>query len=304
MQGVRFLLLGGLMSVVALIGAAMLGGGSFASAESPAVFRVTITNLSDPPTPISPGALVGHCADGAFWSRGQRSSPELELIAEVGDPGAAVAVEREDEYDGTTFVQERYTIGEVGPGQSTSVEVAFAHSCRLSTAHMLVESNDTFVGVNSLDIRQLFTGEFLEVVEVDIRAYDAGTELNTEPGSGFEGGQPDPTRGAENLDNGVATDEPISSSVEWPGTQARLTIELVETLGDADSLEAADSTGSDSTVDEPIGFPNGGSGNLITSQAGERNQRVSPLTILLAIVAGTGLAVGTFRVVRKVRQPR
>jgi len=44
----------------------------------------------------------------------------------------------------------------------------------------------------------------------DAKNYDAGTEENAALGSGFEGGQPDPSRGEENIENGVPTEEPVS----------------------------------------------------------------------------------------------
>ena len=294
------MLIGGLLGVVALVGASLLGTSNSASAMPPAVFRITLTNLADPPTPISPGALVSHCEDGAFWSRGAMASPELELIAEVGNPSAAVAVERQDSMDGVSFIQERHVIGEVGPGQSTSVEVELEFGCVLSTAHMLVESNDTFVGVNSLDIYDQLNGQDSTMVEVELRAYDAGTEMNTEPGSGFEGGQPDPTRGAANLENGVPTDEPISSSIEWPGTQATLTIELVDTLEGADDGSTADAMQDESDNADNIGFPNGGTGGLAT----QSSQGLSALTYLFGVlttvgVVGTGIALR-----RRIRQSR
>ncbi len=300
MRRVRFLLIGGLLGVVALIGAAMLGAGDSASATPSSVFRLTLTNLSDPPTPLSPGALVSHCEEGAFWSRGAMASPELELIAEVGDPGAAVAVERQDSMNGVNFIQERHTIGEVGPGQSTTVELELNFGCVLSTAHMLVESNDSFVGVNSLDVHDELNGQDSTMVEVELRAYDAGTEENTEPGSGFAGGQPDPTRGAANLDNGVPTAEPISSSVEWPGTQATLTIELVETLEESGDTDSGQMMQDESDNEDTIGFPNGGTGGLAT----ESSQGASTLTYLLGILAAVGVAGASFGLRRRISRSR
>lgn len=300
MSRARLLLIGSMFGLMALLAAGWIGGSNPASAAEPLMFRVTLTNLSDPPTPISPGVLVSHCQEGAFWSRGERASPGLELIAEVGNPGTAVAVEREDSLDGISFVQERRVIGEVGPGQSVTVDVEFAQGCVLSTAHMLVESNDSFVGVNSLDISSFFNGESDGLLEVELRAYDAGTEMNTEPGSGFEGGQPDPTRGAANLDNGVATDEPISSSLEWPGTQAMLRLELLESLQDADGIDTAVAAQDDSADEGAVGFPNGGTGGLAPDSRGT----ASALIFLLAVpvlFGLTGAAIGLRRLVRSRR---
>ena len=246
MTRVRFLLFGVLLAVAGMVGASLVGAVGTTTAMPPSVFRVTITNMTDPPTPISPGALVGHCEDGAFWSSGGLASAGLELIAEVGNPSAAVAVEQDETAMGMSFVQERYTIGEVGPGESVSVNVIFEFGCKLSSAHMLVHSNDAFVGAQSVGMWDPDTHLPLENVSVELTAYDAGTEENSEIASGFDGGQPDPSRGAENLDNGVATSEPISASTQWPGVQATLTVEFLDPFVEEDELESDDSVSDDS----------------------------------------------------------
>ena len=252
MTRVRFLLFGVLLAVAGMVGASLVGAVGTTTAMPPSVFRVTITNMTDPPTPISPGALVGHCEDGAFWSSGGLASAGLELIAEVGNPSAAVAVEQDETAMGMSFVQERYTIGEVGPGESVSVNVIFEFGCKLSSAHMLVHSNDTFVGAQSVGMWDPDTHLPLENVSVELTAYDAGTEENSEIASGFDGGQPDPSRGAENLDNGVATSEPISASTQWPGVQATLTVEFLDPFVEEDELESDDSVSDDSVSDDSV----------------------------------------------------
>ena len=252
MTRVRFLLFGVLLAVAGMVGASLVGAVGTTTAMPPSVFRVTITNMTDPPTPISPGALVGHCEDGAFWSSGGLASAGLELIAEVGNPSAAVAVEQDETAMGMSFVQERYTIGEVGPGESVSVNVIFEFGCKLSSAHMLVHSNDAFVGAQSVGMWDPDTHLPLENVSVELTAYDAGTEENSEIASGFDGGQPDPSRGAENLDNGVATSEPISASTQWPGVQATLTVEFLDPFVEEDELESDDSVSDDSVSDDSV----------------------------------------------------
>ena len=253
----RLLGFGGLLAVLALVGAAVLGTTKTTEAMPPSVFRVTIENMTEPPTPISPGALVGHCADDSFWAVGGHASGELELIAEVGDPTAAVAVSQDETAMGMTFSQERYQIGDVGPGASVSVDVVFEHGCKLSSAHMLVHSNDTFVGALNIDMWDPETHLPIPMVSAALMAYDAGTEENSEPGSGFDGGQPDPARGADNLDNGVATDEAISASTQWTGEQARITIEYIsedpasmKEDEDGDTLEAEDHGDDEEMMDD------------------------------------------------------
>ena len=105
----------------------------------------------------------------------------------------------------------------------------------LSTASMLVATNDSFVGLNSVILWNEDHSP-IDSQTFELNAYDAGTEANTELGSGFDGGQPDPSRGAENLDNGEATSEPIARSDQFSSPQATITIEVVY----EDELEAGD----------------------------------------------------------------
>ena len=291
MQGIRAVLVTGLAAVVGLVGASLLGVTDTANAMPPTVFKVTITNMSDPPTPISGGVLVGHCTDGALWAEGSLASAAIEAIAEIGDPGPAAGIETTDSMMGEAdFIQERYTIGEVGPGDSVSIEVTFEFGCKLSSAHMLVASNDTFVGAQSVGIWNPETHLPLERVEVDLMAYDAGTEANTEPGSGFDGGQPDPSRGEENIDNGEATADPISASDQYVGVQASL---VIESVGDAMANEGM--TGDDAMADDKM--PHAGSGGLADSgNAGS--------TTMFGILAVLGVAVAGLGVRRFVRQQR
>ena len=330
---------GGLLAVLALVGATVLGTTTTTEAMPPSVFRVTIDNMTDPPTPISPGALVGHCEDGGFWAVGGKASSELELIAEVGDPTAAVAfIQDETAMDMSTFAQERYQIGAVEPGASVSVEVVFTDGCKLSSAHMLVNSNDTFIGALNIGMWDSETHLPLNRTSGDLMAYDAGTEENSAPGSGFDGGQPDPTRGEENLDNGVATDEAISASTQWKGTQARITIEYIsedpasmKEDEDGDTLEEDDSMSDDDSMmddddsmsdddsmmddgdesmsdddsmmddhgdDESAVLPTTGSGGLADTSSGLG----VALTALLAVLSAVALGLGLFGVRRRSSQ--
>ena len=56
--------------------------------------------------------------------------------------------------------------------------------------------------------------------------YDNGSEENEAPGSGFDGGQPDPSRGAENVENGTPTDpqEPVTAHDQITDTVLELTV--------------------------------------------------------------------------------
>ena len=190
---------------------------SFAStveAAHPVTFRVTIMNTTDPEQILSPGAWLLHDEPGAFWARDGMASLAIERIAEVGSPAEAVSA---------------LGAGELGaapaPGSTIVFEVSAEPGDLLSTANMLVSTNDGFVGLQSV---ALFDGETPLSQTLELRAYEAGTEENTGIGTGFDGGQPDPSRGAENLDNGIATSEPIRLLDLVEGTQATAAIEVVQ----------------------------------------------------------------------------
>ena len=223
MNRIRLGLLGALTAAVALVGVTMFGATNTANAMPSTLFRITITNTTSPAMPISPGIILPHIDEGVLWVSGGTSSPALELLAEVGNPSALI-----EALNGQL-------IGDIAPGGSASIEIAIEDEVYLSTASMLVATNDSFVGLNSVI---LWDEDHLPIDSqtFELNAYDAGTEANTELGSGFDGGQPDPSRGAENLDNGEATSELITRSDQFSSPQATITIELVY----EDELEAGD----------------------------------------------------------------
>ncbi|MDD9867905.1 MAG: spondin domain-containing protein [Candidatus Campbellbacteria bacterium] len=164
---------------------------------------LTLENLSDS-QPLSQGVILIHDSSVDFDFKGEIAPPEFELLAEVGEPGPfLLSIDR----DPTVF----YAIpvdSPIEPGQSKVVELppeipylTGETEPQLSVLQMAVASNDGYVfATTSLlpgNINRSFIAE----------NHDAGTEENTEIGSGFAGGQPDPSRSLEeNLDNGVATE--------------------------------------------------------------------------------------------------
>lgn len=181
-----------------------------ASAQTATTFTVTLTNQATPGMPISPGAYVLSNAADAMWMNGGTASLALERIAEIGDPTEAVGVL------GATMIDAAGAAGD-----SVTFEISAMPGQLLSFASMLVGSNDGFVGVNGL---ALFSGTTARTVSMDLTAWDAGTEANSDLNSGFAGGQPDPAQGAANVDNGTATSEAIAAHAQFTGTQATLTI--------------------------------------------------------------------------------
>lgn len=201
----------GALVALSLVAAALVAGtAGAASAQSTTTFQVTITNQANPESIISPGAYLVHAEAGALWISGQQASLAIERIAEVGDPTEALKIAGSGMIDAAP-----------ASGDSVTFQVSATPGMMLSLAQMLVASNDGFVGVDSL---ALFNGTTPRTVAIDLTAWDAGTEANSAPGSGFAGGQPDPSQGAANVDNGTATSEAISAHTQYAGTQATLTV--------------------------------------------------------------------------------
>lgn len=195
---------------LASLGGAALSGTGTAQAQTPTTFTVTITNSTSPEMIVTPGAYLVSDAMGAFWTVGAAASLSLERIAEVGDPGEAM-----------TALGAKMLDAAPAAGDSITFTFSAVPGQYLSTAQMLIASNDGFVGVDSLP---LFNGTNPVDVTMDLIAYDAGTEENSALFSGFTGGQPDPAEGAANVDNGTATAEVVAAHAQFTGTQATLSI--------------------------------------------------------------------------------
>ena len=134
-----------------------------------AMFEVTVTNLTRG-QPISPLLVVTHDAKTALFVPGQAASPELALMAEDGDNSQLAALA--SSLPGVHAVASG--AAPIGPGGSETVVVAATGNRRhLSLAGMLVNTNDAFMALDSLELTSQDT-------VVNAVAYDAGSEFNSE----------------------------------------------------------------------------------------------------------------------------
>ena len=194
--------------------------------------EVAITNLGG--AALSAGlALVHHDRD-ALWAPGLPASAAVELLAETGDPASL-----------SNQTESSYAIPAIAPGARArfSFNNDAGEGVYLSTINKLMDSNDSFVGVS--DVR-LFTDRNEPVLETfDLLAWDAGTEENEPLGGGFEAGQPDPARGADNVDNGTPTEGGLitENNPQYENQpQARLTLRceaIALSHAEADALAEA-----------------------------------------------------------------
>ncbi|WP_135662222.1 spondin domain-containing protein [Halorhabdus rudnickae] len=203
-----------------LLGAGVLGSAAAQMDDGPTMrsFTVTIENVSTPetlettadgdaatqPVPLAPGAYAVHTSDEPMFSMGE--SPRhngLQALAEDGKPGtlAEHLSMRETVSDSGTVTT---PVGADGPGPLTPGNryefTVHAESGQpatyLSLATMFVPSNDLFYALGGPDGAMLFddgqplSGDVTDMVTL----YDAGTEINEEPGVGEN--QPQRQRGA------------------------------------------------------------------------------------------------------------
>jgi hypothetical protein len=177
---------------------------------TPYEFTVTVENVStgttlqtsadgeasEQPVPLSPGAYAVHSPDEPIFSNGHPERDNgLEEVAEDGMPGRLASSLSETESVATAGAFNTPvgsdSPGPLTPGNSYEFTVT-AHSGRpqmsLSLVTMFIPSNDAFFALGGENGLALFTdggstprtGNVTNVVSL----WDAGTEVNQEPGVG------------------------------------------------------------------------------------------------------------------------
>lgn len=136
-------------------------------------YRVTITNISDGPSQLmTPFTVATHSKNFSMFRIGHEASNGIQQVAENGGVPVLVA-----ELEGQRRVADVGVAGAapVTPGESVEVIVdAPSWAERVSLAGMLICTNDGFGGISSARLPRVGERTFYG------RAYDAGTEINTE----------------------------------------------------------------------------------------------------------------------------
>lgn len=132
-------------------------------------YDVRVTNLTAA-QPFSPVAVVLHDGDG-LWQVGQPASLALEHLAESGS--------NSDFLQGTEVLGNANGGQIIPPGDSQVITVTIndRDDTRMTTATMLVNTNDAFTGLDSYDLSNLAVGD---AITMRLPALDAGTESNNE----------------------------------------------------------------------------------------------------------------------------
>ncbi len=147
-------------------------------------YQISLANLSHA-QPISPPIAVLHEADFSLWQNGQAASVALEHLAESGDASNLLTEAGSRANSIATGVLLS------GSTDTLNLDSIDTDQHLLSIAGMLVNTNDAFTGVNSIDVSDLAVNE-QHILLATI--YDAGTEANSEnvntipgPAAGGEG---------------------------------------------------------------------------------------------------------------------
>jgi PKD repeat protein len=157
-------------------------------------------SLTGVTVPLSPGGYAAHSSELQLFQEGQPADavvPGIEQIAEDGDPNVLLGNLQGDDRitDGGVFAvpdgaDEAGPIAPTPPdaeNNSYTVTVDAAQGDRLSIGTMYIQSNDVFYAFQPSGI-PLFTDDGTPISgdqTAELRLYDAGTEVDEEPGVGL-----------------------------------------------------------------------------------------------------------------------
>jgi len=179
------LIMAGAVLVPATAGAT--GRGDHRHAPPERTYRITVENLTEGQI-LTPPVVSLHRYRADLFDAGRPASFEVQQIAENGNLAPlqeALAANRKVGESGTVEG------APLLPGDVRSIELSVRPGHRLSTVSMVVCTNDGFTGLDAVRLPARTGGS----VVFEAKAYDAGTEVNTEaladlvpPCSGFTTG--------------------------------------------------------------------------------------------------------------------
>ena len=161
---------------------------------------VRITNVSK--YAISPGMLVIHGPNFSMNIFRRYVSAEYELLAEVGDPSTLISSLKD--LPGVYYAFRVSSLRSEGGSAGFTIP-PMGFDTLVSYIAMIVPTNDGVVWTDGFPLYNSNGGQ--QVGGTFAQILDMGTEQNSPIGSGLAGGQPEYSRGAENVTNGVATKE-------------------------------------------------------------------------------------------------
>lgn len=158
------------VSGVIILGAVLASCDTMAS-ERESMYSVTITNITHGEI-FTPIMVASHKKGVKLFELGAPASPELETLAESGNPGPLTS----NLLGSGDALDVAQAADVLLPGKSVTLTVKMNEkNSYISVASMLVPTNDAFFAVNGLRV-----GKAKKGITVYSPVYDAGSELNDE----------------------------------------------------------------------------------------------------------------------------
>lgn len=218
----------------AAVGGAAASSESYKPAQS-ATYEVSYKNVTSGQY-LTPPNFAAHNRDLDVFQVGRPASAGLQAVAENGGV-LVLAAELDAALEGRTGTSGVGAEGPIAPGEEVSFSFT-TEATRLSVVSMLICTNDGFAGLDS----QRLPRREGQTRTRRVRAYDAGTEINTElradlvgapfcgPGEGTGKSNP------ELAENGVVRRHrtlqgvgDIDPALDWKGPVAEISITRVPT---------------------------------------------------------------------------
>lgn len=207
--------------------------------------------------PLSPGVWAVHTAAAPLFADASNDRGlGLEEIAEDGSPGPLdMALENKAGLAGDAFAVPAGAAdpAPIFPGESYEFMISAAPGAYLSFATMFIQSNDLFLGpdINGIPLFDSAGDPVLGDVTDQVLLWDAGTELNEQPGVGMNQAprQSGPDTGDADTDDIVRI---VDDAFTYPAVNEVIRVTLSETS----------TTSNDPLIDELAGvtlsqsFPN------------------------------------------------
>lgn len=219
----RRLLINLLFVAAAIFAQFVVATATGARTVKPTKFTVRVENISSAegqtaadgsrwPFALSPGMWVLHDKKSPLFSEGKKASNGLEAQAEDGNPGGLVGSLETMHHAPSLHGFFNTPVGTMGPGPigpAGAYEFSFTANAgmKLSLALMFGQSNDLFYAPDSQGIA-LFDSKGRPLsgdVTSKIILWDAGTEVNQEPGVGPDQAPRQKAANTGAAENGVVT---------------------------------------------------------------------------------------------------
>lgn len=226
------------IAAVATLGLAGVGA---ANGEKPTKFTVRVENITRPDAftassgvkwslAFSPGVAVVHTAKAPIFSEGKKDRGKgLEAQAEDGDPRMlAQSLQGGKGIKSVTVFNTPLGAsmpGPITPGGSYEFTVSAMPGDRLSLTIMMGQSNDWFYAFAENGIELFKNGAAISgAVTSQLSMWDAGTEVNQEPGIGLDQGPRQKAPNTGPVENGVVHKIQDGKTYSQPSRVMRVTV--------------------------------------------------------------------------------